>query len=110
MDSPGRTDVQRGRNGRTLLCTAEQLNQVDPQVTRWALPLQNLLQQLDRSPGMAAHPCGNLLANLDAGGGQLDESFQEVGHISFTSGAMPKFFPDLMSFPVIAVVEEIDAV
>jgi hypothetical protein len=48
---------------------------------------------------------GISLAGLDSRGGELDESFQEIGHAAVPAGGQPKRFPGFVGFPVVAVIE-----
>jgi hypothetical protein len=49
------------------------------------------------------------LSDLHPGGRQQDQSLEELALLSALFRRVPKRLPSLMSFPVVAVVEEVDS-
>jgi hypothetical protein len=65
----------------------------------------------ERFPGassMGAHTMLLALADLDPRRGQLDQSFEQVGRSTPATVCVPEPFPDLVCFPIISGVEQLD--
>jgi hypothetical protein len=49
------------------------------------------------------------LTHLDTGSGQLDKALQKIGLSTGSSACNPQLLPDLVSFPIESMVEQVDA-
>ena len=96
-----------------LVGELDQLGEVKAQPTfSGGLLIQQSLahasQQLAGAPGMSRYTGSISFSHLHAGSGEFDECFEKVGDRAGASGGVPEGFPNFMSFPVIAVLEEFD--
>lgn len=66
-------------------------------------------QQFARSLGVSPHARRHGFELFDASDGKLDQGFDEVCRGATFAGGVPHDFPGLVSFPVVTVVEEVDA-
>ena len=67
-------------------------------------------KQLQGSTGVSFHADNLTFSRFDASGGQFDQTFEEIRQHALTTGFDPETFPNLVSFPVVACVEQIDRV
>ena len=49
------------------------------------------------------------MSNLDSGRCHLDQPLEEIAENPGTAARMPQSFPDLVRFPVVAMIEQVDA-
>jgi len=68
-----------------------------------------MAEQRCRCDAMAAHPCRLFFAHLDPRRGKPNQRAKEISGEALATTGMPKGFPSLVRFPVITVVEKIDA-
>jgi hypothetical protein len=72
--------------------------------------VHQLLPSLPGSAAMRFHPDAFSFQCFHAGGGQVDQGFQEIRNGTRPAASKPQAFPGDMAFPLIAGVKQIDAV
>src|SRR5690349_8392807 len=66
-------------------------------------------QQLGRASAVGAHSLRLVFEMLNAGDGELDERLHKDSNRSGTPRGVPERLPRLVRFPVVAVVEQVQA-
>ncbi len=91
---------------------APKRRQIETHVTRFVRTdlRGGLMEEAGRAPGVTLGSLRVPGAPFESGGGEANKALEESGPRATAAARAPQPFPGLMSFPVEAVVEEIDAV
>jgi len=85
-----------------------QVGQIQPQAAG-ITALNRRCQKVRGSPRVRSNTVFLPFANLDTCGGKLDQRPEQIGRRAPAAARMPELFPDLVRFPIIAGIEQIDA-